>query len=104
MGKPVFEKRHYLKLAAYMFDRIPRPPSVAGLHNWWSEVEGLANMLKVDNPNFQPDRFILACEYGVNAKGVGAGISGGPAMPYFQGNTPLQTAQARAASRARRQR
>lgn len=100
MSKPVFEKRHYLKLAAHMFDR--KPGNALSLRIWYDEVEGLVEMLKADNPNFQPDRFIIACEYGINAKGVGAGISGGPAMPDFRGNTPFQTAAARAAARTRR--
>lgn len=102
MSKPVFEKRHYLKLAAYMFGR--KPANELLLRSWYGEIDALCAMLRADNPNFQGDRFVIACEFGVNAKGVGAGINGGPAMPYFQGNTPLQTAQARVASRARRQR
>jgi hypothetical protein len=76
-----FAKRHYLALAEALHKAKPLiggKPAQA----WLNSCLSISNTLAEDNPNFQPERFLLACNEGIHAKYVRADVAGGPAMEY----------------------
>lgn len=69
-----FAKRHYEAIALVLQDTQP-PKENAGLLGYDDQVsqwencrDALADMFRRDNQRFQYDRFIAACECGVNVK------------------------------------
>lgn len=78
-----FEKRHYLAIAEALHAVKPRRfHDGAEFAAWEICVLKILGVFEADNPNFQADRFLLACNDGIRAKYVRAGMRGGPAMPY----------------------
>ena len=52
-------KKDYIKLAEVMLAIKPVLPS--DYRYWQTGIAKLANMLKADNANFKPEKFMLAC-------------------------------------------
>ena len=54
-------KKDYIKLAEVMKDSKPHADNFIENALWLLIIGKLANMLKADNANFKPKKFMLAC-------------------------------------------
>jgi hypothetical protein len=67
-----------------MQDVQPKPNTKAQTRAEYREqiIRAMCAMFKADNPNFNEDRFRLACSPGANVR---SRRNSGPSMPYFHG-------------------
>ena len=57
-------RKDYRALAAGFASTEPPPAAEWHRHQWETDIQGIARVLAADNPRFDRERFIDACEQG----------------------------------------
>jgi len=63
MKNPMFTKCHYRWIAGVLFSAMPRGANVDLYYNWRIICASFSDNFCVDNPKFDPDKFLTACGF-----------------------------------------